>query len=172
VFGELQLKEGDVFLDVGCGAGDYAMHAARLVGPTGKVCAMDVSPDNVAGLRERAAAEGLGNVTVRVADATQGLPVQDGSVDVCLVATVLHIPQVTAAADGLFREIRRVLKADAHVSIIECGTEDLSFGPPAEMRLPPADVEAMAARCGFRQVGEVDFGFNYMIRFSRAEQEP
>ena len=167
VFAELGLTPGDTFLDIGCGVGEYAVHASRLVGDSGKVYALDRSPDLVRALNERALAEGLTNLTATVADATGPLPIPDGSIDVCLVATVLHIPQVTERADHLFAEIRRVLTGGGCAAIIECSSKDLSYGPPAEMRLSPDDIEGMAAPSGFRTRRRIDLGFNYMITFSR-----
>ncbi len=163
VFSELGLKAGDVFLDIGCGVGDYAIHAARLVGNVGHVYALDKVPFLIRELQARAVAEDVTNLTAGVADAAHSLPIHDDSVDVCLVSTVLHIPDVTANSDRLFSEIRRVLKTDGHVAIIECSKKDLSFGPPEKMRLTPDEVETMATRCGFHKLREVDLGFNYMI---------
>ncbi|MBN2271377.1 MAG: methyltransferase domain-containing protein [Sedimentisphaerales bacterium] len=171
VFDELGLKADDAFLDIGCGAGEYALHAARLVGDTGHVYALDKSPDLITGLKEVAAMEGVTNLTACVADATKPLPLRNGCIDVCLVATVLHIPEVAASTDCLFSEIRRVLKPGGYVGIIECSKKDLSFGPPEEMRLPPEDIDTMAARCGFHKVSEADLGFNYMVTVSIKERK-
>ncbi|QHI68310.1 class I SAM-dependent methyltransferase [Tichowtungia aerotolerans] len=102
-------------------------------------------------------------MTVTVADITQTLPVPDSSVDVCFVATVLHIPGVKKHADQLFAELRRVLVDGGTAVIIECSSKDLSFGPPEAMRLSADEVEAMAARCGFVAAKRVDLGFNYLI---------
>ncbi|MBN1505894.1 MAG: methyltransferase domain-containing protein [Sedimentisphaerales bacterium] len=169
VFGELGLKAGDVFLDIGCGVGEYAMHAAELVGSSGAVYALDKSPDLIRGLTEWATKKGAANVTAMVADATGPLPIRDGAIDVCLVATVLHVPEMTRSADRLFSEIRRVLKPGGCAAIVECSKNDLSYGPPEQMRLSPDQVDAMAARSGFRKVSLLDLGFNYMIRFVPAE---
>ncbi len=170
VFDELKLGRGDVFLDIGCGIGDYAIHAARLVSEAGHVYALDKSQDLVVGLREKADAERLTNITAYVANAKQALPIVDGAVDVCFLATVLHIPEVTKHANFLFSEIRRVLKPGGYAAIIECSKKDLTYGPPEEMRLSPDEIEAITAQCGFRKLREVDFGFNYMITMVVAER--
>ena len=167
VFGELGLERGDVFLDVGCGIGEYALHAASLVGDSGLVYALDASGDLIEELSAQVRRDGLTCVTALVADATETLPIQDNVVDACLVATVLHIPQVTENADCLFSEICRVLKPGGRVAIVECSMKDLSYGPPATMRLSPAVIKAMAARFDLRRVNELDLGFNYLITLSR-----
>jgi SAM-dependent methyltransferase len=50
-------------LDLGTGAGDVALLAAEIVGPTGRVVSLDRDGDNLAHARERAAKAGHGNVT-------------------------------------------------------------------------------------------------------------
>ncbi|MGB8274799.1 MAG: methyltransferase domain-containing protein, partial [Alphaproteobacteria bacterium] len=134
MFGELKLKAGDVFIDLGCGPGDYALHASKLVGPSGVVYALDKSEPLIAHVKQRASAEGITNITAIVADATELLPIREGCVDVCLAATVLHIPDVAKRAKALCTEIRRILKTDGRLAIIECHKKDMSFGPPKHMR--------------------------------------
>ena len=56
-------------LDVGCGTGDVAFLAARLVGPTGGVIGVDKAPEAVAVARERARAAGMANVQFLIRDA-------------------------------------------------------------------------------------------------------
>lgn len=58
------LKEGDVFLDVGANVGWYTVHAARRVGPSGKVIAFEPEPSNLAMLRRNVEVNGLSNVVV------------------------------------------------------------------------------------------------------------
>ena len=64
-------------LDIGCGAGDVAMLAAGLVGPSGSVVGIDRNPEVLAIARERAQAAGLRNVafeeTSAEAFASEGL---------------------------------------------------------------------------------------------------
>lgn len=164
-FNALALKGGDRFLDIGCGPGDYTIHAAKIVGPSGTVHAVDRSESLIADLERRAAAEGTSNIVATAADATMPLPIEGGCVDVCLVATVLHIPDVTRRANDLCAEIRRVLKPDGRLAIIECHKREMPFGPPQHMRLSPEDTEDLIGRFGFRKTGIVDLGYNYLITF-------
>ena len=60
---EAGLTAGARVLDIGSGAGDVAMLAARLVGPGGTVTGVDRNPTVLATARERARAAGIGNVT-------------------------------------------------------------------------------------------------------------
>jgi SAM-dependent methyltransferase len=164
VFGALKLKEGDVFLDLGCGSGDYALYASRLVGDSGTVYALDIGEEVVSGLTKAAAAQGMTNLKAWVSDITRPLPIADHSVAVCLIATVLHTMETTQNR-GLFGEIRRVLKPGGRVAVIECQKENLSFGPPLAMRLSPEELEALIAPVGFEKIDFVNLGYNYLIQF-------
>ena len=62
------ITTGMRILDVGSGAGDVALLAAELVGPTGAVVSMDQNPAILATAQARAQAAGLANVTFRAAD--------------------------------------------------------------------------------------------------------
>jgi ubiquinone/menaquinone biosynthesis C-methylase UbiE len=55
-------------LEIGSGAGDVAMAAARVVGPSGQVVGVEMSPPIVETARERARAAGLENITFVVGD--------------------------------------------------------------------------------------------------------
>ncbi len=166
VFGELKLKEGDLFLDLGCGPGDYAVYASGLVGRSGTIYALDKSESNIAELTRRAREDCLGNIRAVVSDITESLPVDDACVDVCLVATVLHIPYVTTRAEELCVEISRVLKTDGRVAVIDCHKEYLPFGPPVHMRLSSEEVRDLMEQYGFGFLSEVDLGYNYLIQFT------
>jgi len=51
----LQLRTGERVLEVGCGGGFYAYEAAQCVGPTGRVCAIDLSADQITAAQSRCA---------------------------------------------------------------------------------------------------------------------
>jgi ubiquinone/menaquinone biosynthesis C-methylase UbiE len=168
VFGALGLREGDAFADLGCGLGDYALAASPLVGESGIVYALDAEPKLIDDLRKKANAQGLKNIRTMVSDVTTALPIEDDCIDVCLMATVLHIPRVTEGQTEVFTEIRRILKPDGRLAIIECKKHDPSFGPPLHMRLSAEEIEDFATACGFVKLDLVDLGYNYLIQFREA----
>jgi|GEM_PF-333286 len=166
VFDELKLTTGDVFLDLGCGPGDYAMYAAGCVGEMGTVYALDRVDFHITSLKRRIGAEGASHVQAAVVDITDRLPVDDACVDVCLLATVLHIPDVARRAKALCGEIRRVLKPGGRLAVIECHKKARPYGPPEHIRMFPAEVKELMSQYGFRVLSEVDLGFNYLIQFT------
>lgn len=165
VFREIQLKEGDCFLDLGCGPGDYAIHASKIVGATGIVYALDRWEQMIGGLINEVDTQGLHNIKAIVTDITAALPLGDNSVNVGLMATVLHTLHLKEDGKTLFDEIYRVLNPDGQVAIIECKKERQGFGPPEYMRLSPEEIEEAITPHGFETLNVVDLGNNYLIRF-------
>jgi Methylase involved in ubiquinone/menaquinone biosynthesis len=90
IFNELKLQEGDYFLDIGCGTGDYSLHAAKIIGNSGQVYALDVQDELITNLKEKTSREGLKNIRALISDIAHPLPVEDNSVDICFISTVLH----------------------------------------------------------------------------------
>jgi len=109
---EVELRPGMTVLDFGCGPGGFALAAARLVGPTGRVYALDVLPVALATVRRRAARSRLDTIEPAAADRIGDIP--DASVDRVLLYDVLHdIPE----PGPVLAEIRRVLKPDGLLSV-------------------------------------------------------
>src|ERR1700694_5177889 len=62
----LHLRTGERVLELGCGGGYFAREAAQFGGATGRVCAIDISPDQIAAAQGRCA--DLAWVECRTAD--------------------------------------------------------------------------------------------------------
>jgi len=164
-FNELGLNQGDAFLDIGCGAGDYAIHASEIVGDSGKVYALDKQEELITFFKERIRKIRLKNIEAKMSDITKRLPLKDKSIDICLIATVLHALDFDNHKEHIFKEIKRILKPSGRLAIIECSKKDFSFGPPERMRLDAEKIKESASEFGFRKVSFTDLGFNYLIQF-------
>ncbi|MCK9151700.1 class I SAM-dependent methyltransferase [Methanobacterium alcaliphilum] len=165
IFSALNLKEGNYFLDIGCGKGDYSLHASSLVKDVGKIYALDIQEELIGNINKKANSNGLTNITAEVYDITTPLNLENKSIDVCFISTVLHSLDLKKYGNKLFSEIRRVLKDNGHLFIIECKKGDCSFGPPQNMRISPEELEDMINPNGFQTINLMDLGFNYMIQF-------
>ena len=100
------LQPGERVVDVGSGAGLDSFVAASLVGPTGHVVGVDMTPEMLAKARDNAQALGLRHVEFRQGLAEE-LPVGDGEADVVISNGVLNL---CADKRGVFDEIVRVLR--------------------------------------------------------------
>jgi len=108
----LQLRTGERVLEVGCGGGFYTSEVAQCVGPTGQVCAIDLSADQIAAAQSHCAE--LAWVTCRVADAV-ALPSEGGAFDVVYGVQVF---EYVAELDTALREVQRVLRPGGRCAIL------------------------------------------------------
>ena len=168
VFGEINLKPGETFLDLGSGTGDYSIYAAKIVGESGTVYAVDKQDNLVTDLIEKATTQGVNNVFGIISDITSPLSLKDNCIDVCFISTVLHCidAQNTKEYNTLFNEIHRVLKPTGRLIIIECKKDELTFGPPEDMRLSPDQLKSLITPHGFESYSYADLGFTYMIQYT------
>ena len=161
VFKELDIKDGNTFLDIGCGAGDYSFYASEFVGESGMVYAIDKYEQVINSINSKK----TGNIKAKTADITESLPIEDNSVDICLLSTVLHSIDLNMYGEKIFSEINRILKPNGYVFVIECKKEDILFGPPLNMRLSEEELENKMKQYDFTKVSLTDLGYNYMIKF-------
>jgi arsenite methyltransferase len=108
-----ELHPGEHIVDVGCGAGIDSLIAARIVGPTGQVISVDMTPTMLEKARRSAAEAGLNNVEFRQGYG-EALPVPDGWADVIISNGVLNLMPDKGA--GL-QEMARVLKPGGRLQI-------------------------------------------------------
>jgi ubiquinone/menaquinone biosynthesis C-methylase UbiE len=108
-----KLGLGEHVLDVGCGAGIDSLIAAKMVGPTGHVIGVDMTPSMMEKARRAAVECGASNVEFRQGFA-EALPVLDGWADVVISNGVLNLMPDKSAA---LQEMARVLKPTGRLQI-------------------------------------------------------
>ncbi|QOR35231.1 class I SAM-dependent methyltransferase [Clostridium sp. 'deep sea'] len=165
VFNELKLEENEVFLDLGCGSGDYSFEASKRVGQKGIVYAIDGMTSIITKLKEQMQQSGINNIIAKVSDITSNIDLKDNSVDVCFICTVLHSLDIELVKERLFNEICRVLKPGARMFIVECKKERMGFGPPLHVRISADNLDKLVEKYNFEKVNYVDFGYNYMNQY-------
>ena len=101
-----EIPSGATILDLGCGAGLDALIAARRVGLSGKVIAVDFSTAMLDRARQAVAEAGVSNLELREAGAEQ-LPIADEEIDVAMVNGIFNL---NPARDAIFRELARVVR--------------------------------------------------------------
>ena len=100
------IREGDVVLDLGSGAGFDCFLASRKVGKTGKVIGLDMTEEMIAKARILAKEHGYLNVEFKLGD-IEKMPVEDKSVDVIISNCVINL---APDKSKVFKESYRVLK--------------------------------------------------------------
>jgi ubiquinone/menaquinone biosynthesis C-methylase UbiE len=166
-FRELGLKKGTLFLDVACGRGNYSLAASEIIGKDGQIYAVDLWEEGILSLKNEAASKGIQNVATFVSDVSKNIPVENGSVDVCLLATVLHDFVGDKVDRGVMREIVRVIKPNGVLAIVEFYKKEGPPGPPKPVRLSPQEVDKIVSGYGFKQDRLTEIGpDNYMQIFN------
>ncbi|MBM4444823.1 MAG: arsenite methyltransferase [Chloroflexi bacterium] len=107
------LKEGEVVLDLGSGAGFDCFLAANRVGKTGRVIGVDMTPEMLDAARRNARQGGQANVEFRLGE-LENLPAADNSVDVVISNCVINLVLDKSRAFG---EAYRVLKPGGRLMI-------------------------------------------------------
>ena len=107
------LREGDVVLDLGSGAGFDAFLSAQRVGKTGRVIGVDMTPEMVAKARENAEKGNYANVEFRLGE-IEKLPIEDSVIDVIISNCVINL---SPDKETVFKEACRVLKAGGRLMV-------------------------------------------------------
>lgn len=140
---DVRLQPGSRVLDVAAGAGGQTLTAARRVGPTGHVCATDISPAILAYAAKAAADAGLGNVSTLEADGEDLSALPDDSFDAAISRVgLIYFPDQHRA----LTEIVRTLRPGGRLSSVVYSTPDRNgfFAQPVGIIRRIADLPAPA----------------------------
>jgi SAM-dependent methyltransferase len=112
------VRPGMTILEPGPGMGFFTLAMAQMVGPSGRVIAVDIQPRMIAGLKRRAAGSGLlDRLDVRLAQPdSMGVADLAGKVDFALAFAVVH---ETPSAIVFFHETARALKQQGELLLVE-----------------------------------------------------
>lgn len=130
LFDRAGLCPGMRVLDIGCGAGDVSLLAARLVGPAGQVLGVDHAPEAIAAARSRAERAGVDNVAFHLAEIAGFVP--DAPVD-ALVGRFVLMHQRDPAA--VLRSVARQLRPGGVIALLE---SHMSGSIPGVHSWPPS----------------------------------
>lgn len=115
---KLGLINGMKIVDIGAGSGFYSLEAARIVGNTGRVYAVDVQKDILDRIRSDGMSQKLNNIEVVWGNAEKigGTKLREGIADRVVASNVLF--QVSKL-DDFCLEIKRITKPNAKVLVVD-----------------------------------------------------
>ncbi len=143
----LAIQAGKNVADVGAGSGWFTVRAARRVGESGKIFAVDINPDAVRYVENRAQKEGLHNVnTIQGHEDDPLLPA--GQVDAVLLLKTYH---EIAKPVLLLKNLKASLRPGAKVGIIDRNGNGENHGVQSKV------VIEEAAEAGYELSGSYDF---------------
>lgn len=157
---EAGVKAGDVFIDLGCGFGFFALPAAKITGSEGLVCGVDVDSEALEELRTQSERAGLGNIRVKLA-AAEDVSLCERCADIAFIGIALHDFKDPFK---VLQNAKRALKMDGRLVNLDWKKEATPFGPPVNIRFSESEAASLIKSAGFNVVSIQDSGpYHYMI---------
>lgn len=158
------LQENHVLCDIGAGSGVFTIPAATMT--KNKVLALEINEELLSVIGEKAKKEGIRNIElIKVND--DHFAVEDDSVDIVIMVTVLH--EITNTAVFL-DEVKRLLKGRGKLAVIEFHKHETPLGPPVAHRMGRDEAKVLLDETGFVLLEEFDLGANfYCLVFQKGE---
>lgn len=117
------IEEGQTVLEVGCGPGFFTIPAARIVGDSGRVYALDINPLAIEKVQRKVSEAGVSNVETVLADAARTeLPDEDFD-----LVFLFGLARPVGGTDDIWAEVYRLLKPGAILAL------EGRLDPPGEL---------------------------------------
>ncbi|MDG2408303.1 MAG: class I SAM-dependent methyltransferase [Pirellulales bacterium] len=166
----LKLKPDDVVCDLGCGNGFYALKIAKLV-PQGKVIGVDIQPEMLRMLRERARVTRVKNIDLELGTLSDPkLPA--GQVDLVFCVDAYH---EFSHPEKMLRAIRKSLSKNGRLALVEFREEDPLVPIKPLHKMSKRQILKELAPNGFKLVGQFDgLPWQHVMFFGRDDtwQDP
>jgi ubiquinone/menaquinone biosynthesis C-methylase UbiE len=163
---ELKLKPGMTVCDMGCGNGFYTLRVAKKLGPKGRVLAVDIQPEMLTLLRERAAEVDVKNVQP-VLGSVINPEVPPASCDLILCVDVYH---EFSHPEHMLQAMRKALKPDGRLVLVEFRMEDGRVPIKLEHKMSKEQINKELLPNGFKLVQEFDgLPWQHVMWFARDE---
>jgi len=154
------LKAGSIFVDAGCGSGFFTLPAARIAGPTGRVWAFDTDAGTIEILRQQAAGEGLGNLSLTVGKAEETVVCRHCA-DIVFFGVVFHDFDNPSE---VLANTRMMLKPGGRLVNLDWKKEPMKWGPSFEKKFSAGQAAAIIESAGFKILQVADQGpYHYII---------
>ncbi|OPX58170.1 MAG: hypothetical protein A4E25_01827 [Methanobacterium sp. PtaB.Bin024] len=176
VISRLNLKGNEVFMDAGCGDGHATMIAYDMMNDEATIYAVDTYQPSIEDLKKDLDKEGISNVIPIQSDISRKITLDDDTVDICLSINVFHHFVMTKSTDEAIIELKRIIKPDGKIAVMDYKKLDTGYGPPVKFKRSPEELEEMFLKQDLKmvqldtEVGEVlDDGTmsHYLIVFQK-----
>ncbi|MEA3398993.1 MAG: methyltransferase domain-containing protein [Patescibacteria group bacterium] len=154
---QLGLKEGMKVADLGAGSGFYAKAAAKGVGHTGKVYAIEVQKELVTKLEEELKKWGTSNIECVWGDIERkgATKLADKTVDAVILSNVLF--QVEDKL-GLLDEVKRIIKPEGQILLVDWIESFGGMGPTENNIISKKEAESLFIKRGFKKEKDITAG--------------
>ncbi len=164
----LGIKPGMTVCDMGCGNGFYSLQLAKMIGPEGRVLAVDIQPQMLEMLKDRAAEAGLANIEP-VLGQLHDPKLPEGEVDLILMVDVYH---EFSHPEHMLNAMRRSLAPGGVVVLLEYREEDPNVPIKPLHKMSKKQIMKEFTPNGFKLVKEFDrLPWQHMMFFGRDERQ-
>jgi ubiquinone/menaquinone biosynthesis C-methylase UbiE len=162
----LNVKPGDVVCDLGCGNGFYTLKLAEMVGPSGKVLAVEIQPEMLEMLRVRAERAHVENIE-RILGTAVDPKLPEGQVDLVLMVDVYH--ELSNPAEVL-AAVRKSLKPTGRMAQVEFRAEDEKVPIKPLHKMSKAQILKEIPANGFKLIEQFNgLPWQHLMFFQRDE---
>lgn len=164
----LSIKPGQTICDLGCGNGYYTLELARLVGPEGKILAVDIQPEMLRLLENRAGLNNLKNIQL-ILNTPIDPKLPANSVDLILVVDVYH---ELSYPEHMLQALRKSLKPDGRIVLVEFRGEDPTVPIKPLHKMTKKQVRKELEPNGYKLVEEFDeLPWQHVMFFGKANDK-
>lgn len=154
---KLGLHEGDVMADIGCGIGYFTIPASKIVGDSGNIFAMDISPEMLQDVGIKIKSTTISNIEIILTEEND-LKLEDNKITFAFISAVLHEAD---EKENFLKEIKRIISPKGKIAIVEWQKINSDFGPPIDHRLDKMDLIKVLDTVGFSNISTIDIGENF-----------
>ena len=160
----LEIKPGQTIADLGAGSGYYSFRIAPLVGPTGRVLAIDIEPAMLEAVAQRATREHVANIRP-VLCSERDPNLTPHSIDLLFMVDVYHELEYPYE---VLSKVREALKPGGRVALIEYRAEDPEVQIKPVHKMSERQVRREMQAAGFKHVKTVrTLPLQHLIVFER-----
>ena len=143
---KIGIKPGMVVADVGAGVGYFSIRIAKRVAPTGKILAVDVQPEMLAILKDRAAKAKVTNIQP-ILGSESDPHLSPESCDLILMVDVYH---ELSQPQRMLQKMKQALKSDGRLVLLEYRKEDPHIPIRSEHKMSVQEAKAEVEAEGFK----------------------
>jgi ubiquinone/menaquinone biosynthesis C-methylase UbiE len=156
---KFNINSEGILLDIGCGIGYFTIPAATIL-KQGKVIGLDIMSEIIDIAKEKAI--NIPNIEFRKST-EYSFPINNDSIDYVFISNVIH---EIGDKFEYFKEIKRVLKTDGFLCIIDWEKKETVLGPPINDRVSKEEMIYLCAQANFIPVDDVTLNADhYGLKF-------
>ena len=154
---DIGLKKDHIFCDIGAGTGIFSFAASGIT--SNKIYAIEISDEMIELLIKRKEEGKVEQLEILKGD-HDTLPIEPNSVDRVLLSTVFHELETP---EKILKEIKKIMKKDSRLAIIEFHNKQTPMGPPVDHRISKIDLEKICINNNFEKVNTINLGENFYL---------